>query len=233
MINHKFSDLKKADVFAAVLAHVTGSNDYSVTDVRQLFITSYVCPASEVAAMEEADAIKRANGIALPAPIIYNAVQISYKNAAGKNVLLFDLSHHKSAAALATQKRKFEKMLKALQVEAAHGEALEMDAALSAPVAGDHVIPAPQGERGERVYNVLKGEPLQDWLSIVIRRDADGRATVETRSRFHVNVSHTMRNTWGNDYSDAEILNDDHLLRTMYQLYGREIFTVITTREFN
>lgn len=233
MIKHKFSDLKKADVFAAVLAHVTDSKDYSVTDVRQLFITSYVCPASEAAAMEEADAIKRANGIALPEPIIYNAVQISYKNAAGQTVLLFDLSHHKSAAALATQKRKFEKMLKALQVEAAHGEALEMDAALSAPVAGGHVIPAPQGERGERVYNTLKGEALQDWLSIAIRRDADGRATVETRSRFHVGGSHKLTVTWGDDYSDAEILHDDILLRTVYQRYGRDVFTAINTREFN
>lgn len=106
-------------------------------------------------------------------------------------------------------------------IEADHIEALEMDAALSAPVAG------------ERVYNTLKGEALQDWLCIAIRRDADGRATVETRSRFHVGGPSVLPNTWGDDYSDAEILHDDILLRHVYQRYGRDVFTSINTREFN
>lgn len=39
----------------------------------------------------------------------------------------------------------------------------------------------------ERVYNTLKGETLQSWLTIAIKRDENGDATVTTNSTIHVN----------------------------------------------
>ena len=84
----------------------------------------------------------------------------------------------------------------------------------------------------EKVYNTLKGETLQHWLTIAIIRDEDG-ARVETRSTLHVNKSHAVPFSWGKDFSDAEILNDNDLLRKVYERYGRDIFTGQYTREFN
>lgn len=84
----------------------------------------------------------------------------------------------------------------------------------------------------ERIYNTLKGETLQHWLTIAIKRDANGTATVETRSTIHVNKAHPVSFSWGPEYSDAEILNDNDLLRVVYQRFGREIFTADHTRKF-
>ena len=84
----------------------------------------------------------------------------------------------------------------------------------------------------ERVYNTLKGETLQHWLTIVIKRDANGGAVVETHSTIHVNKVSPVSFSWGPEYSDADILNDDDLLRVVYQRFGREIFTADHTRKF-
>lgn len=81
-------------------------------------------------------------------------------------------------------------------------------------------------------YNVLKGEQLQDWLTIVIKRDSRGAANVEFHSRFHTRKVTYLRNSFGPEYSDAEILNDDIVLKHVYQCYGRDVFTSINTREF-
>lgn len=81
-------------------------------------------------------------------------------------------------------------------------------------------------------YNVLKGEQLQDWLTIVIKRDSRGSANVEFHSRFHTRKVTYLRNSFGPEYSDAEILNDDIVLKHVYQCYGRDVFTSINTREF-
>lgn len=91
------------------------------------------------------------------------------------------------------------------------------------------LAPAPASVK---TYNVLKGEQLQDWLTIVIKRDSRGSASVEFHSSVHVNKISYLRNSFGPDYSDAEILNQDIVLKHAYQCYGREIFTSINTREF-
>lgn len=84
----------------------------------------------------------------------------------------------------------------------------------------------------ERIYQVLKGEELQAWLSIAIIRSEDGTATVETRSTHHVVKARLVSFTWGKEFSDADILNDADLLRVVYERYGREIFTIQTHRDF-
>jgi len=88
----------------------------------------------------------------------------------------------------------------------------------------------PQG-RVERVYNTLKGETLQHWLTIAIIRNEDG-AHVETRSTLHVNRANPVPFSWGHEFTDAQILNDKDLLRKVYERYGRDIFTAQYTREF-
>nr|UVX62893.1 MAG: hypothetical protein [Bacteriophage sp.] len=90
---------------------------------------------------------------------------------------------------------------------------------------------AAQG-RVERVYNTLKGETLQHWLTIAIIRE-NGSAHVETRSTLHVNRSNPVPFSWGHEFTDAQILNDKALLRKVYERYGRDIFTAQYTREFN
>lgn len=84
----------------------------------------------------------------------------------------------------------------------------------------------------ERVYNTLKGEKLQHWLTIVIKREENGDATVSTNSTIHVNKVRPVSFSWGPEFSDADILNDDDLLRVVYQRFGREIFTADHTRKF-
>ena len=53
----------------------------------------------------------------------------------------------------------------------------------------------------ERVYNTLKGEKLQHWLTIVIKREENGDATVSTNSTIHVNKVHPVSFSWGPEYS--------------------------------
>lgn len=84
----------------------------------------------------------------------------------------------------------------------------------------------------EKIYNTVKGQQLQHWLTIAIKRDADGVATVETRSTVHVNKVNPLSIQWGATFSDADILNDNDLLRVLYQRFGREIFTADFTRDF-
>lgn len=84
----------------------------------------------------------------------------------------------------------------------------------------------------ERVYNTLKGETLQSWLTIAIKRDENGDATVTTNSTIHVNKVRPVSFSWGPEFSDADILNDNDLLRVVYQRFGREIFTADHTRNF-
>lgn len=84
----------------------------------------------------------------------------------------------------------------------------------------------------EKVYQQLKGETLQNWLSIAIIRAEDGSATVETRSTIHVVRARKVSFSWGASFSDADILHDDSLLRVVYERYGRDIFTIQTTRNF-
>ncbi|ECA9746825.1 hypothetical protein EUC00_19870 [Salmonella enterica subsp. enterica serovar Haduna] len=82
----------------------------------------------------------------------------------------------------------------------------------------------------EKVYNAIKGQTLQHWLTIAIKRDENGDATVELRSTIHVNKVSPVSFSWGKEYSDADILNDADLLRVIYQKYGHEIFTADFTR---
>ncbi|AXY84921.1 hypothetical protein PCY83_004078 [Salmonella enterica] len=82
----------------------------------------------------------------------------------------------------------------------------------------------------EKVYNAIKGQTLQHWLKIAIKRDENGDATVELRSTIHVNRVSTLSFSWGKEFTDADILNDADLLRVIYQKYGREIFTAEFTR---
>ncbi|EJO6880493.1 hypothetical protein NRU31_003980 [Salmonella enterica] len=84
----------------------------------------------------------------------------------------------------------------------------------------------------EKVYNAVKGQTLQHWLTIVIKRDESGTATVELHSTIHVNRISTLSFSWGKEFTDADILNDNDLLRVIYQKYGREIFTAEYTRDF-
>lgn len=89
-----------------------------------------------------------------------------------------------------------------------------------------------EGKETAKIYNTLKGETLQHWLTIAIKRDENGDATVTTNSTIHVNMVHPVSFSWGPEYSDADILNDDDLLRVVYQRFGREIFTADHTRNF-
>ncbi|VCU41471.1 hypothetical+protein [Salmonella phage YSD1] len=82
----------------------------------------------------------------------------------------------------------------------------------------------------EKVYNAIKGQTLQHWLTIVIKRDESGTATVELRSTIHINKVSPVSISWGKEFTDADILNDNDLLRVIYQKYGREIFTADFTR---
>ncbi|EMQ4336805.1 hypothetical protein WG681_004698 [Salmonella enterica subsp. enterica serovar Newport] len=82
----------------------------------------------------------------------------------------------------------------------------------------------------EKVYNAIKGQTLQHWLKIAIKRDENGDATVELRSTIHVNKVSPVSISWGKEFTDADILNDNDLLRVIYQKYGREIFTADFTR---
>ncbi|EAW5620951.1 hypothetical protein FFZ91_13680 [Salmonella enterica] len=82
----------------------------------------------------------------------------------------------------------------------------------------------------EKVYNAIKGQTLQHWLTIAIKRDENGDATVELRSTIHVNRVSTLSFSWGKEFTDADILNDNDLLRVIYQKYGHEIFTADFTR---
>ncbi|HFV9797655.1 TPA: hypothetical protein ACIAOQ_001169 [Salmonella enterica subsp. enterica serovar 6,7:-:-] len=82
----------------------------------------------------------------------------------------------------------------------------------------------------EKVYNAIKGQTLQHWLTIAIKRDENGDATVELRSTIHVNRVSTLSFSWGKEFTDGDILNDSDLLRVIYQKYGREIFTADFTR---
>ncbi|ENU9534260.1 hypothetical protein ACE2XM_004373 [Salmonella enterica] len=82
----------------------------------------------------------------------------------------------------------------------------------------------------EKVYNAIKGQTLQHWLKIAIKRDENGDATVELRSTIHVNRVSTLSFSWGKEFTDADILNGADLLRVIYQKYGREIFTAEFTR---
>lgn len=84
----------------------------------------------------------------------------------------------------------------------------------------------------ERIYNTLKGEPLQHWLTIAIIRDETGSATVETRSTIHVEKARPLTQSWGASFTDAEILNDNDLLKVVYQRFGRDVFTGMHTRNF-
>lgn len=84
----------------------------------------------------------------------------------------------------------------------------------------------------ERIYNTLKGETLQHWLTIAIIRDETGSATVETRSTIHVEKARPLTQSWGASFTDAEILNDDILLRVVYERFGRDVFTGMYTRNF-
>lgn len=84
----------------------------------------------------------------------------------------------------------------------------------------------------ERIYNTLKGQPLQHWLTIAIIRDETGSATVETRSTIHVVKARPLSQSWGASFSDSDILNDNDLLKVVYQRFGREIFTGDYTRNF-
>ena len=84
----------------------------------------------------------------------------------------------------------------------------------------------------ERIYNTLKGQPLQHWLTIAIIRDETGSATVETRSTIHVVKARPLTQSWGASFSDSDILNDNDLLKVVYQRFGREIFTGDYTRTF-
>lgn len=84
----------------------------------------------------------------------------------------------------------------------------------------------------ERIYNTLKGQPLQHWLTIAIIRDETGSATVETRSTVHVVKARPLTQSWGASFSDSDILNDNDLLKVVYQRFGREIFTGDYTRKF-
>ena len=84
----------------------------------------------------------------------------------------------------------------------------------------------------ERIYNTLKGQPLQHWLTIAIIRDETGSATVETRSTIHVVKARPLTQSWGASFYDSDILNDNDLLKVVYQRFGREIFTGEYTRNF-
>lgn len=84
----------------------------------------------------------------------------------------------------------------------------------------------------EKIYNTLKGQPLQHWLTIAIIRDETGSATVETRSTIHVVKARPLTQSWGASFSDSDILNDNDLLKVVYQRFGREIFTGDYTRNF-
>ncbi|ENL9127490.1 hypothetical protein AB6J89_004697 [Salmonella enterica] len=84
----------------------------------------------------------------------------------------------------------------------------------------------------ERIYNTLKGQPLQHWLTIAIIRDETGSATVETRSTIHVVKARPLAQSWGASFSDSDILNDNDLLKVVYQRFGSEIFTGDYTRNF-
>lgn len=84
----------------------------------------------------------------------------------------------------------------------------------------------------EKIYNTLKGQPLQHWLTIAIIRDETGSATVETRSTIHVVKARPLSQSWGASFSDSDILNDNDLLKVVYQRFGREIFTGDYTRNF-
>lgn len=76
----------------------------------------------------------------------------------------------------------------------------------------------------ETVHNALKGRTLQHWLKVAIIRE-NGSAFVEFRSTIHVNKVSRLSMSWGADFSDADILNDNIVLEKAYQKYGREIFT--------
>lgn len=83
------------------------------------------------------------------------------------------------------------------------------------------------------VYNTLKGEQLQHWLTIAIDRNENGTATVTTCSTIHVNREVPVTFSWGKEFSDADILNDKDLIRVVYERYGFEIFTGKYDRDFN
>lgn len=115
----KFSDMKKPEVFAAQLERVVADTDYaSIKDVRDLFITTYACPAEEVARMEAADAARTPAQRRHYGPIIRYAVQLSYTDASGAVRLRFDLSYHKTESAMKAQEKKFIAMLLKLQAAA-------------------------------------------------------------------------------------------------------------------
>lgn len=85
----------------------------------------------------------------------------------------------------------------------------------------------------ERIYNTLKGEQLQHWLTVAIIRDESTKsAFVEFRSTIHVNKASRLTQSWGTDFSDSEILNDNIVLRAAYDRYGRDIFTGLYARDF-
>ena len=84
----------------------------------------------------------------------------------------------------------------------------------------------------ERIYNTLKGETLQHWLTIAIIRDETGTAKAETRSTIHVEKVKPVSFCWGESFTDSDILNDADLLRVVYQRFGRDIFTGNYTRDF-
>lgn len=60
----------------------------------------------------------------------------------------------------------------------------------------------------ERIYNTLKGQPLQHWLTIAIIRDETGSATVETRSTIHVVKARIGISSWCNEWNTLSIDHD-------------------------
>ncbi len=85
----------------------------------------------------------------------------------------------------------------------------------------------------EHVSDTLKGEKLQHWLKVAVISDNNGGHYVELRSTIHVNKTHRVTFSWGRDFSVADILNDNDLLKAAYSAYGRDIFVGQYTRDFN
>lgn len=76
----------------------------------------------------------------------------------------------------------------------------------------------------ETILDSLKGRTLQHWLKVAIIRE-NGSAFVEFRSTIHVKKVFRLSMSWGADFSNADILNDNVVLEKAYQMFGREIFT--------
>lgn len=73
-------------------------------------------------------------------------------------------------------------------------------------------------------YDHLGGRPLQDYYRIQIETQPDKTKKVRFCSKIHIPRRTELSWTYGQQFTDSEILFDGQLIDKFHQMFGRSVY---------